>query len=610
MQVFAALSGGAILFFAIVIAITLGYRAIYSGRIFPGVAVAGVDVGGMRPIDAAAKLGTTLSYPYSGRIVFKDGDRVWVTTPAQLGMVFDPSASANIAFDLGRESGLFGNLNDMLNSAQVGVDVSPITILDQRVAYAYLQGLGSQINRPVVEADLKINGTDVIAYPGQIGRSLNVDATLVYLNAQLQSFRDGEVPLVIQEQDPEVEDVSAQADLARRILSQPLTLIIPDMKEGDPGPWSVDPTTLAAMMRVNRVRTDQGVEYLLQIDPGMITPQLQSISQQVDRGKADARFHFNDDTRQLDLIRSATIGRAIKIDGTIEAIDTAFQQGQSTVSLALDLDEPDIKDDATAQKLGLTQNISTYTSYFRGSTTARLQNIQTAAAQFDGLLVPPGAVFSMGSALGDVSLDSGYAEAMIIYGGRTIKGVGGGVCQVSTTLFRTAFFAGFPILERYAHAYRVSYYEQKASGIDVNMSGLDATVYFPVVDFKFKNDSPHWLLMETYFDAKNYSLTWKFYSTSDGRTVSWNTTGPTNVTEPPKPLLQLNPALGEFDLKQVDYAALGADVTVTRTVYLNNAVLFEDQFVTHYQAWQAICEYGKSVDDPEKTAKKKGLCQS
>ena len=139
----------------------------------------------------------------------------------------------------------------------------------------------------------------------------------------------------------------------------------------------------------------------------------------------------------------------------------------------------------------------------------------------------------MGEHLGDVSLENGFAEALIIYGGRTIKGVGGGVCQVSTTLFRAVFYAGFPIVERYSHAYRVSYYEMTASGgVDPRLAGLDATVYFPLVDFKFTNDSPYWILMETYMEAAR-TLTWKFYSTSDGRTVTWDTTGATNVVSAP-----------------------------------------------------------------------------
>ncbi|NTW13188.1 MAG: vancomycin resistance protein, partial [Anaerolineales bacterium] len=228
-----------------------------------------------------------------------------------------------------------------------------------------------------------------------------------------------------------------------------------------------------------------------------------------------------------------------------------------------------------------------------------------------GVLVAPGEVFSMGETMGDVSLENGFAEALIIFGGRTIKGVGGGVCQVSTTLFRAAFFAGFPIVERYSHAYRVSYYEMTASGgIDPRLAGLDATVYFPLVDFKFKNDSPYWILMETYVNVTARTLTWKFYSTKDGRTVAWDTTGPSSVVSAPSPLFEVNPELNKNEMKQVDWAANGANVTVTRTVYRGGAVLFQDQVRTHYEPWQAICQYGPDSKNPEKLAEEKNLCRN
>ena len=188
--------------------------------------------------------------------------------------------------------------------------------------------------------------------------------------------------------------------------------------------------------------------------------------------------------------------------------------------------------------------------------------------------------------------------------------MGGGVCQVSTTLFRGVFNAGFPIVERYSHAYRVSYYEMIASGgVDQKLAGLDATVYFPLVDFKFKNDSPYWILMETYLNESGRSLTWKFYSTKDGRSVTWDTTGPTNVVSAPSPLFEENPDLKKNQMKQVDYAANGADVTVTRTVWKDGAIYFQDQVTTHYQPWQAVCEYGPDSKDPEKLAKENSLCR-
>ena len=216
----------------------------------------------------------------------------------------------------------------------------------------------------------------------------------------------------------------------------------------------------------------------------------------------------------------------------------------------------------------------------------------------------------MGQTMGDVSLENGFAEALIIYGGRTIKGVGGGVCQVSTTLFRTVFNAGFPINQRYPHAYRVSYYEQTANGIDQNLAGLDATVYFPLVDFKFTNDTPYWLLMETYVNVEARTLTWKLYSTPDDRSVTYETSGLQNIVPAPPPLFQENPDLDKNQMKQVDWAVQGADVNVTRTVWKNGQVYFTDNFQTHYQPWQAVCEYGPGTEDPEKMAQRKDICRA
>lgn len=299
------------------------------------------------------------------------------------------------------------------------------------------------------------------------------------------------------------------------------------------------------------------------------------------------------------------------VNASISTINDALFRGEHTVSLVINEAQPKIPGAATGQELGITELIASETSYFYGSSQERIQNIKAAAERFHGVMIAPGEIFSMGAAMGDVSLENGFAEALIIFGGRTIKGVGGGVCQVSTTLFRTVFNAGFPVVERYSHAYRVSYYEMTASGaVDPDLAGLDATVYFPLVDFKFKNDSPYWILMETYVNESGRSLTWKMYSTSTGRTVSWNTTGPVNIVPAPPPLLEENPELKKNEMKQVDYAANGADVTVTRTVSQDGAVLFQDQFVTHYEPWQAICQFGPDSRNPEKLASEKKLCRN
>ncbi len=611
LQMILALAGGVILFFSAILAWTLGYQLIYAGRIFPGVSVAGVDLSGLAPNDAAVKLSQTLSYPMTGKILFRDGEQVWVASPLELGMAFDPSASAQAAYRLGRSGGLFGALQQQIRSATQGANLSPVLIWDQRVAYRYLQNIAATLDQPVVEASLQVQGGEVIATPGQKGRSLNLSATLTNLARQLQSFRDGEVPLVIDEISPKILDVSAQAEVARNILSQPLTLVIPNAQPGEAGPWVYDVPVIANWLSVERLDNGDPPQIRVRLDPKALRDALTDLAPLVNRQPANARFYFDDNTRQLVLIESAKTGRTLNVEASIEAINEALGRGEHTIPLQIVETQPAVTDSATAEQLGITQLVGAHTTYFYGSSAARIQNIQAAAARFHGVLVAPGETFSMGQTLGDISLENGFAEALIIYGGRTIKGVGGGVCQVSTTLFRAVFFAGFPVVERYSHAYRVSYYEQTASGgVDPNLAGLDATVYFPLVDFKFTNDTPYWLLMETYVNPAAHTLTWKLYSTSDGRSVTYETTGPQNLVPAPKPLFEVNPELDAGQIKQVDWAANGADVVVTRTVWRNGQIYFQDTFRTHYEPWQAICQYGPGTKNPEKEAKRQGLCQA
>lgn len=610
-QALATFVGGVLLFFAIIIVWVLGYQLVYAGRIFPGVSVAGVDLSGLSPNDATLKLSQTLSYPHTGKILFRDGDKVWVASPAELGMVFDPTASAAAAYNYGRKGGLFEALAGQINSRGLGTDVPPVVIFDQRVAYSYLQNIASQVNQPVVEASLRVDGTNVIAETGQFGRILNLDATLIYLGAQLQSFRDGQVQLVIQESAPKLLDVSSQAEIARSILSAPLVIGVPNYRPGDPGPWTFDVPVLANMLAVGVVEKNGTTEMQVGLDPASLRKSLVDLKNFVDQTPQNARFVFNDETRIIEPIASSAVGRVMDVEASIAAINEALLRGEHTVNLIVAEEAPAVQDTASGADLGIVELVAAHTTYFYGSSASRIQNIEAAAKSFHGVLVAPGEIFSMGDYISDISLENGFAEALIIYGGRTIKGVGGGVCQVSTTLFRTVFFAGFPIIERTPHAYRVSYYEMTASGsVDNNLAGLDAAVFFPLVDFKFQNDTPYWLLMETYVNVAARTITWKIYSTSTGRSVTWETSGPTNTVSAPQPIFEENDELKGNEIKQVDYAAEGADVHVVRTVWQNGQVYFTDDFRTHYEPWAAICQYGPGTENVERKARKANLCTS
>lgn len=606
-RILTASIGGLGLFFLVIGLVTGTYQVLFSGRIFPGITMAGVDLSSMTEVQAASALQQSLTYPTSGQVVFRDGSRVWTATPAELGMDFKLGTTVQLAYDIGRKGGWLSDLAGQLNAWQGGLNLLPVVVYDERMARDYLLNIARQIDLPMKETDLHLEGTNVLYSPGQTGRVLNIDATLANLMANLSTFQDGDVPLAIEEQAPAVLEASAQADALRQILSAPLTLTIMNAQASDPGPWTIAPADLAGMLTIEGVQTASGGQYQISANSQALDKYLAQIAPTVNHSSQNARFYFDDNTRQLVLVQPASAGRTMDVAASRDAILQKLLTGEHTIPLVIEQTKAAVDTDATAASLGITGLVRSYTSYFRGSSQERMQNIQAASKQFYGLLVPPNSTFSMAQALGDVSLQNGYAEALIIYNGRTITGVGGGVCQVSTTLFRTALFGGYPIIERHEHAYRVMYYEQTASGTDPNLAGIDATVYVPLVDLKFKNDRPYWLLMETYFHADTSSLEWKFYSGDDGRTTEVTNEGLQNIFPAPEPRFEEDPSLAPGICKKVDYSADGADVTVQQIVSRAGSTLFTDTIFTHYEPWQAVYDYGPGTQNPQAMLAQ-GLC--
>ncbi len=590
---------GLLIFFISLFVFITGTQIWYAGRIFPGVQVAGVDVGGLRAQDAAQKIAASVAFPQQGKIVLRDGERIWMATPAQLGLILDPNDSARNAYDVGRSGWILERLREQYYAWYTGHSIQPSMVYDQRMAYAFLEGVAREVDTPTIEASLELQGTEVIVHPGQVGRTVDRYKNLMLISLQLQTMRDGVIDLLVNDSRPVILDPSQQAETARRMLSQPLTITMPGQEAGQAGPWTIEPATLATMLTFERVEESGSAQFQVGLDSDMLRTYLSGLAPSLSRAPQNARYIFNDDTRELEVIQPAVIGREVDVDNSMKAIQEKMYAGEHNIPLAINYTDPPLTDQTRGEDVGVRELIHTETSYFYGSGAERVQNIQAAAEKFHGLMIPPGETFSMASAIGDITLDNGFAEALIIIGGQTVKGVGGGVCQVSTTLFRAAFFSGFPIVERHAHAYRVYYYEKVAGNrIDTDLAGLDATVFVPIVDLKFTNDTPYWLLMETYVSPSNSSITWKFYSTSDNRRVEWTTTGATNVVPAPEPLYRENPDLPSGTIKQVDWAADGADVTVNRTVYRGDQVYLQDQIYTHYEPWQNVFEYGPGTELP------------
>jgi vancomycin resistance protein YoaR len=237
---------------------------------------------------------------------------------------------------------------------------------------------------------------------------------------------------------------------------------------------------------------------------------------------------------------------------------------------------------ASANNFGIEELISVGQSNFSGSINERVHNIILAASRFNGVLIAPNSVFSFNDTVGDISSLSGYQRAYIIKDGKTILGDGGGVCQVSTTLFRAALNAGLPIIERHAHAYRVHYYENDSK------PGFDATIFAPYVDLKIKNDTSVYLLIQTEVDQKNNLLFFYLYGKKDQRQVNLSPITVWDIAPPPESKYQDDPTLKKGMVKQVDWSTWGAKSSFTYKVSKNGQVIFEKTFYSSYRPWPAV----------------------
>ena len=288
-------------------------------------------------------------------------------------------------------------------------------------------------------------------------------------------------------------------------------------------------------------------------------------------------FKKSEDGIQLDVSKAqqfmdASLAKAIKMGNKQQF---AFEIPVTTL-------EPDITTEE-ANSFGIVEEIGSGTSLFQHSIPNRIHNVNLAASRVNGILVKPGETFSFDKYLCDVSKATGYATAYVIQNGKTVLGDGGGVCQVSTTLFRALLNAGLPITERHAHAYRVGYYEEDSP------AGLDATVFYPSVDLKFVNDTGNYILIQSTIDLDELRLTYTLYGKKDGRTVTLSKPVLTGYVPAPEPLYQDDPTLPKGTTKQIDFAAAGSTAVFQRIVKdKNGKVMIDEKYTSRYAPWKAV----------------------
>lgn len=228
---------------------------------------------------------------------------------------------------------------------------------------------------------------------------------------------------------------------------------------------------------------------------------------------------------------------------------------------------------------------------YRTSASERRHNIARATAMFNGLVVQPQVEFSF-NAVGDFSETNGFVDGYAIIGGKLEKVVGGGLCQVSTTLFRAVSNAGLQITQRQGHSYIVYFYE--------NILGFDATVFTPDLDFRWRNDSATPVYLQTESNPDAATVTFSLWGISDGRSVTYAGPYERNWVQPGTPIWQLDPTLAPNATRQLVHGRPGVDVRYLRTVTMpDGSIRFHDTYTTNYKPWEDFFIYGSGVTPPE-----------
>jgi vancomycin resistance protein YoaR len=588
------------------------YQYRHAGLIHQGVSVRGIDLSGMSLTQAQTVLEAAFDpYPMAP-VTVRHGDQTWTLSAKDLGVNFDARSAAEAAFQVGRHpiagpdalhqlARLQANLQDQLAAYRFGHEVLADEAVDRSAGLAWLEQRAREINRPTSEATLRIDGLQVNSTPSQVGYSLDVAASLEAIYGALLHNSGSAVDLAVKETRPLLADVSQAEVFVRQVLGGPVTLTAadPDLDDEAPPPsYTIPAEELAKLVSTEMAPlADGSLQVVTEFDVSPLRALVQSWSADIAREPRDAEVTFDPKTGEIAVVSPSQIGRTLNVEATLEAIRQAALTPERQAVLPLTLVEPAVNMHKIDQ-MGIKELVAEGTSNFKGSSADRVHNIATAAAAIDNTVIPPGAVFSFNQAIGDVSAEYGYKDSLIIWGDRTAVGVGGGVCQASTTVFRAAYYGGFPIEERWNHGYVVGWY---------GTPGLDATIYTPNIDLKFRNTTDHHLIIKSVLDEAKGTLTFQFYGTKPPWQVE--VTGPEVLKEtpPPPPVYQKDASLAPGQVRQVEWASKGMDVAWRRVIRDSEGNVLEDATLeSSYTPWAAYYLVGPDTAGdaatPEATA--------
>jgi vancomycin resistance protein YoaR len=543
-----------------------------------GVQIDGVDVGGMNVADARGLLERRSAALASRPVVFMAGRRRFAIRPVELGVESDWKEAVDSAE---RQGSGFAPLRGFrrLGVDVFGADVTPPTrVLTGALQYE-LDRIARVVDRPPRDAAIALHGTKVVVVPARSGLALKRTAAATVVVHELATLERSSSPveLPMRTTRPAVRVAALRRGIrqARVALSAPVHVLLGKTR------LLLRPARLARLLELpSDGRTRLG------LGGAAADAWLRALGARYEKRPVDATFAVDGPKVRIVPDRPGT--RLDPVGAAHAVLAAALDRRPAGRVARLPVEPVQAKlTAARARGMGITGLVSSYTTDY-GGIPNRIHNVQLVAELIDKTLIAPGSQFSFNKTTGARTAAKGFLVAPVIVNGELTTGLGGGVCQVSTTVFNAAFDAGLDITARTNHALYISHYPQ----------GRDATVDYPDVDLRFVNDTGHWLLLRTFVGAS--SLDVSLYGTPTGRNVV-STTAPLVAHGKPHVKKTVDKTLKPGEKVVDDPGEPALTTSVTRNVYAPDGnLLYHNVWSSSYRASPELVRIG-----PKKKTKPK-----
>ncbi|OGD83521.1 hypothetical protein A2572_03970, partial [Candidatus Collierbacteria bacterium RIFOXYD1_FULL_40_9] len=471
------LAGIALIGFSVLV----GFFVSLQGRIYQKLSVSNIDISKMTPEEAIIKLKSSFDNESSNLSVIYDGEEIGVIEIPQVNRDF--KWAVDQAYSVGRSGNFFLDAKTKVSLFFSPVNLNLPIAIEGGTLDDIAETLAGKIDtEPVWPTFKKVFGKYVLV-EGVDGLSLNRKDFIEKTTRELSNPKPSPVILSVEKIDTKVntEKTTKAIELLNNWGEKKLLLKYKEYNK------FLEEKDISLLLGLNG-------DYLNQV---YLSSLIDEIAEKIETEPKDAVFEFVDG--RVKEFKPEVVGVLVDRPKLALQIETAIKENIDTVEISVINEEPKIKT-GDINNFGIKELIAVGKSSFDHSIPGRVFNVNLAASRINGVIIPPGEEFSFNKAVGEISRQTGYQTAYVISQGKTVLGDGGGVCQVSTTMFRAALDFGFPITERKAHAYRVGYYEQDSP------PGIDATIFSPTTDFKFLNDTGHHILIQSKVDTKNLTM--------------------------------------------------------------------------------------------------------